>query len=126
MSGNCNSLEQLIPAWRVVASGHEIVRKGLRWEGGDGATIRLLEDPWVSNWSLFLVSNAVQHAPDIADLTVQSFITAERRWDQHKQNEVFNLDVVRLIAIISIARSPMLDRLRFLGDDLSSYSMSKA
>ena len=122
MYGNCNSLEQLISAWRVVASGREVVQKGLRWEVGDGATIRLLEDLWVSNRSLFLVSNAVQHASGMADLTVQSFITAERRWDQHKQNEVFNLDVVRLIAIIPIAHSPIPDRLRFLGDDLSSYS----
>lgn len=34
--------------WRSILAGREILRKGLSWAVGDGETIRLWNDPWLS------------------------------------------------------------------------------
>jgi len=41
-------------AWRAVVGGREVLRQGMQWEVGDGASIKTFDDPWVSNCPLRL------------------------------------------------------------------------
>lgn len=45
---DCPSPETASHGWRSVLAGRDILRKGLSWAVGNGDTIRLWDDPWLS------------------------------------------------------------------------------
>ena len=103
----------------------EILRKGLKWEVGDGASIRFLNDPWV-NCPLIFQANVVNASTSNEELYVQNFILPERRRDRVKLSEWIGKEVVRTICKILVPQNPMADRMGFLKSDLELYSVSKA
>ena len=45
---DCPTPATMSHGWRSILAGREILRKGLSWVVGDGKTIRIWDDPWLS------------------------------------------------------------------------------
>ena len=58
------------------------------------------------------------------DCSVQSFITSAKKWDEPRLIEAVGQDATE--AICRVQNSFMVGRLRFLGDDLTTFSVCKA
>jgi len=58
--------------------------------------------------------------------TVQEFITIDQKLDQNRLIDRVGKEIAQIISIIPIPHAPVVDHLRFIGDDLGEYSVSKA
>ena len=112
--------------WRAVGGGREVLRQGLKWEFGDGETINFLRDPWVSSSPLRLWPNVLRFSIDYGEKNVKSFIKPERNWKQVNKIKATGPEVSHNICKVSIPLTFVVDRPRFLGNDLAEYSVSKA
>ena len=60
---NCDFVQALLGnrplyVWRSITATQEVVKKGIKWRGGNGQSIQIWDDKWVSNSSSYKVSGA--------------------------------------------------------------------
>ena len=93
--------------WKWVLLGRQVLNRGLRWRVGNGESIRIASDPWISK-PHFFKPRLQNEAPN---LKVCELISDDRK--QWKMEEVANLVVTEdldLIQTILISRSGCLDK----------------
>ena len=110
----------------MVSGGCQILRKGLQWEVGSGASISFLNGPWVAPYLLKVWPNMSFPSSIGEDVTVQEFITPERSWDTRRLLNTVGQEVTRAICWIPLPHGLLDDRLKFLGNELGEYSVKKA
>jgi len=111
-------------AWRAVVEGRDILQWGLKWEIGDGASVKFFKDVWVSSsppnlWPNLLILNDT-------DKNVKEFISPTRQWDQRRFIETVGIVAAQVITRLPLPHGQAHDRMRFLGPDLIGYSINKA
>jgi len=92
-----------------VAAGRDFIRRGLKWEIGDGSSIMFFQDPWIGFSFLKLWPNIVLSNEADEGISVKEFITPSRQWDQLKPNEAVDIEVAQIICRVPLPQSQVGD-----------------
>jgi len=96
--------------WRNVLRSRHLLRQGIRWNLGQGEKIRFWEDNWLADQNLLQLLNRSIHSVSLPDTKVSDFITANKRWDMFKLNQVIHdSTILRKILGLDIPISNMAD-----------------
>ena len=119
-------VENCFSSLEAVMRGSEILKHGLKWEVGDGSMVPFFKYPWVSSCPLMLWPRLLGASEKREELLVQDFILPGRQWNQARLIDAVGSEVAKAICKIPLPHSVVADRVRFLGSDLSEFSVSKA
>ncbi|CAL9231928.1 unnamed protein product [Arabidopsis halleri] len=105
--------------WRGIMDGREILKKGLGWVIGNGATVNVWGSPWLST----SIPLCPMGPPPLADLNLKVSDLL------HPNTNVWNLEAIRLhlpqyeedIVKLVMSSSPKPDRLRWLPVKAGTY-----
>lgn len=96
--------------WRSIWEARKVLMRGLRWRVGDGRTIRVWHDRWLSSNPDMKPSTVGVVVNDMA--TVSDFMdNGTMTWRRDLLNNVFNEDDVNAILAIPISRLRVPDKL---------------
>ncbi|XP_021593063.1 uncharacterized protein LOC110600514 [Manihot esculenta] len=95
--------------WKSVHSSQQLLVRGTRWRVGDGRSIFVKNNPWLSSDSNFVPNDPmfIDDAMHVSDL----FVPGELRWDLEKVLNIFFMDDVRSILAIPLPLNPRPDKL---------------
>jgi hypothetical protein len=97
-------------AWRSIALARKVLWLGLRWNIGDGCSVKISEDPWLPLSSSFK-SVSAQHVLDPKE-TVSILINEDSQtWNVDVVNSLFSRWEAQIICAISLPPQKKLDRL---------------
>lgn len=118
-------MESKIPSnashgWRGIMDGREILKKGLGWVIGNGATVNVWGSPWMST----SIPLCPMGPPPLADLNLKVSDLL------HPNTNVWNLEAIRLhllqyeedILKLVLSSTPKPDRLRWLSVKAGTYT----
>uniref|UniRef100_A0A803PEK8 Reverse transcriptase domain-containing protein n=1 Tax=Cannabis sativa TaxID=3483 RepID=A0A803PEK8_CANSA len=80
--------------WRSLMWGKKVIANGYRWRVGNGETVRVLEDPWLSRPVTFKIYDK---PPLPENLYVADLKHGDGRWDENFVRSVFNMEDAELI-----------------------------
>uniref|UniRef100_A0A803PEX7 RNase H type-1 domain-containing protein n=1 Tax=Cannabis sativa TaxID=3483 RepID=A0A803PEX7_CANSA len=90
--------------WKGILWGRDLLAKGYRWCVGNGAKIRVNEDPWLPRQIPFHLRTKV---PIPKDVTLNSLITANGDWKINEVNSWFHKDDIPwVLGIIPSTHNP--------------------
>ncbi|XP_024199277.1 uncharacterized protein LOC112202498 [Rosa chinensis] len=108
--------------WRGIHVAKHILRRGVRWQVGNGQSVRVWEDPWIPRPSTFLpIIRHVDGPERVADLLLLGFT-----WNQVLINQYFAPEDVDLILSISLSHRDIPDRLIWHYDKRGRFSTKSA
>ena len=113
-------------ACRAIVGGRDILRRGMKWEIGDGSSIKFFKDPWVGSPLLKLWPNVMPPCSVDEDITVNNFITPTRHRNQERLVETIGTATAHEICKAPLPQSQVRDRMKFLGAELGAYSVNVA
>ncbi|XP_062021093.1 uncharacterized protein LOC133737577 [Rosa rugosa] len=88
--------------WRSIVKGQEVLRRGLRYQVGNGKTIRVWEDPWIPLPYSFIPYSSPMDG--LEDMLVEDLIDQEEKeWAISFMNEIFYPEEVGIIASIPLS-----------------------
>jgi ribonuclease HI len=92
--------------WRSILRARFIVRGGARWSIGSGATIPILDAPWLSNGES--IDGSIVGGSNVRDFKVQSLISEHGKvWNAPIIRQVFSNDIAT-----AILNTPLYDQVR--------------
>lgn len=111
--------------WRSILCARFIVRGGARWSIGSGATISILDAPWLSNGES--IDGNIVGGSRIHDFKVQSLISEHGQvWNAPIIRHVFNNDIASAILNTPLYEQVRNDRLIWKAERNSCYSVRSA
>jgi hypothetical protein len=86
--------------WRSVLKGIELLKKGIRWQIGDGRSVRIWNDPWIPRGTTRrLCSHQGRHLLQWVNELIEP---ATSQWDTELVTQTFHLDDVKIILTIPL------------------------
>jgi len=111
--------------WRSILRARFIVRGGARWSIGSGATIPILDAPWLSNGES--IDGNIVGGTHIRDFKVRSLISEhDKVWNVPIIRHVFNNDIVSAILNTPLYEQVRTDRLIWKAERNNCYSVRSA
>ncbi|XP_024190017.1 uncharacterized protein LOC112193983 [Rosa chinensis] len=108
--------------WRGIHAAKHILRRGVRWQVGNGQSVGIWEDPWIPRPSTFLsIIRHVDGPETVADLLLPGFT-----WNQVLINQYFAPEDVDLILSMSRSQRDVPDRLIWHYDKRGRFSTKSA
>ncbi|XP_040367476.1 uncharacterized protein LOC112178299 [Rosa chinensis] len=108
--------------WRGIHAAKHILRRGVRWQVGNGRLIRPWEDPWIPRPSSFLPIIRHEDGPErVSDLLLPGF-----SWNLALINQYFVADDVDLILSMPLSQRDVPDRLTWHYDKKGRFSTKSA
>ncbi|XP_024172251.1 uncharacterized protein LOC112178325 [Rosa chinensis] len=92
--------------WRGIFAAKSVLQAGLRWQVGNGTSIRIWDDPWIPRPNLF---RPIRYGP--SPLVLVSDLMVDGHWNKELISENFHADEALLICSIPLSRSIVPDRL---------------
>ncbi|XP_062014050.1 uncharacterized protein LOC133730487 [Rosa rugosa] len=92
--------------WRGIFAAKSVLQAGLRWQVGNGTSIRIWDDPWIPRPNLF---RPIRYGPSPRVLV--SDLMVDGHWNKELISENFPADEALLICSIPLSRSIVPDRL---------------
>ncbi|PRQ21155.1 putative RNA-directed DNA polymerase [Rosa chinensis] len=92
--------------WRGIFVAKSVLQAGLRWQVGNGTSIRIWDDPWIPRPNLF---RSIRYGP--SPLVLVSDLMVDGHWNKELIFENFHADEALLICSIPLSRSIVPDRL---------------
>ncbi|KAM5577920.1 hypothetical protein ABKV19_008311, partial [Rosa sericea] len=124
---NCSFMEAELKkgasyTWRSIMAGREVLRKGVRFQVGDGSKISLWRDPWLPLPSSFRPFSPIMEGTE--EWKVVDIIDAdEKEWLLEIMKELFTEMEVSKIASIPLSLRHATDRLVWHFDTKGLYSV---
>ncbi|XP_038974801.1 uncharacterized protein LOC120106025 [Phoenix dactylifera] len=101
----------LSPTWRVMCARAMVVLSEIRWVIGDGHSIDVLEDSWVTDWPICRLPTMVDSAR-LAGCRVRDLLDSEgSHWRVGLIREVFGEQLAEMILALPIPSGGVSDRL---------------
>ncbi|KAM5582252.1 hypothetical protein ABKV19_002583, partial [Rosa sericea] len=109
-------------AWRSIMHGRELLKKGLRFQVGNGSNISVWSDPWMP---LPFSFKPFTRPPDgLENLQVADLIDSDlHEWDFAVLQELFSPSEIEIIGRIPLSMSGPEDRLTWYYDKKGCYSV---
>ncbi|CAL1399998.1 unnamed protein product [Linum trigynum] len=109
--------------WTSILHGRDLLKQGVIWQIGDGATVQVLGDNWVPGWRPEeIVCRA--SAPNLNAVAVQALmIPGTGRWCLECLQQCFYEDVVARICSIPLPVQPVRDKLVWSRENDGVYSV---
>ncbi|CAN0878687.1 Uncharacterized mitochondrial protein AtMg00310 [Linum grandiflorum] len=96
--------------WRSILHGRDLLIKGLRFQIGQGFSIRALSDPWIPSFPPTTPRLHPSISNDYSNLSVASLIY-NHQWDIPILNNLFIHEDVKLITSIPLPTNPIEDNI---------------
>jgi len=112
-------------AWRSIFLARNLLKQGLVWRVGNGASIKIWGDRWIPT----PISFSVQSLPmsQLVNSWVDALIVKESKsWNVPLIQAIFNPKEVRVITLIPLSPNLPLDRLIWLGTTNEIFSVKSA
>ncbi|KAL0320134.1 UNVERIFIED_CONTAM: hypothetical protein Sradi_5274900 [Sesamum radiatum] len=126
-SWKCKNLSQAGPGcsftWRSIVSAQDLLSAGLRWQVGNGHTVRIWTDKWVPRPWTFKVLTAPNTLE--RDATVSELLTEEGDWNDELLNSIFQPEDVGATSGVSTCKGTP-DLLRWRYEPHGRYSVKSA
>ncbi|CAN1152609.1 Uncharacterized mitochondrial protein AtMg00310 [Linum perenne] len=85
--------------WRSILYGRDVLIQGMRWQIGNGRTIRIFKDPWIPNFPSASPYLNISKDHPLANRVVAELLSMNL-WNIPKLNEIFPmLDVIKILSI---------------------------
>lgn len=94
----------------------------VRWRVGDGNSIYVHSDPWISREENFYLEDGLVFIPN-ATWVCDLFVTGERRWDVFKIMNLFSINDIRRILSILLSLCANQDKLLWYFDWKGFYTI---
>ncbi|XP_062014459.1 uncharacterized protein LOC133730987 [Rosa rugosa] len=108
--------------WRGIFEAKAILLRGIRWQVGDGLSIRIWEDPWVPRPFLFRPFVRRAEGP----IRVADLLLPGGKWNHQTILEVFDHEDASLILSIPLSHRVIPDRLVWHFDSKGLFSTKSA
>ncbi|XP_024196088.1 uncharacterized protein LOC112199282 [Rosa chinensis] len=108
--------------WRGIHAAKHILRRGVRWQVGNGRLIRPWEDPWIPRPSSFLP--IIRH--EVGPERVSALLLPGFSWNLALINQYFVADDVDLILSMPLSQRDVPDRLTWHYDKKGRFSTKSA
>ncbi|XP_062028922.1 uncharacterized protein LOC133744912 [Rosa rugosa] len=107
--------------WRGIFSAKETIAKGLRWQIGDGSSVRIWEDPWIPRPYLFrpLRFTVTPHS-QVSELIQNG------EWNRELVTEIFSPEDALLMLSLPLSNSRVVDRLIWHYDSKGRFTTKSA
>jgi len=90
--------------WRSILRAPFLVRGGARWSIGSGATISILNEPWLSNGEV--ISSDIPGAYYVQNFTINRLMNLyDKRWNEQVVRQVFSVDIA-----VKILHTPLVSQ----------------
>ena len=101
-------------AWRSLMAAQALVRRGVRWQVGDGERIQVWKDKWLPNPSTYKVVTSENLGPRVT--WVRDIIDGDKmEWRANLIRQTFMLQDVDAILSIPLSANRARDRLIWAG-----------
>ena len=111
--------------WRSIMRARFIVRGGARWTIGSGASISILNEPWLTNGEF--ISSHVPGAHSIHNFTINSLMNLyDKSWNEQVVRQVFSADIASKILHTPLISQVEEDRIVWKGERHRRYSVRSA
>jgi hypothetical protein len=111
--------------WRSIWNAQPLLKEGLMWRIGDGASVKIWGDKWIPNTSSHQL--AVPTIPPLAESKVQMLIDRDSNWwNIPLLEQLFPLQIVEHICQIPIAPRSAEDRMIWSGSLNGQFSVRSA
>jgi len=111
--------------WRSIMRARFIVRGGARWTIGSGASISILNEPWLTNGEF--ISSDVPGAHSIHNFTINSLMNLyDKSWNEQVVRQVFSADIASKILHTPLISQVEEDRIVWKGERHRRYSVRSA
>ena len=107
-------------AWKSILKARKVISRGARWRVGDGSTIRVVADIWLTgnNGSQTLSpNNSLPSSSTVSTLIDQD----SRDWNYHLIDAISTLVEANLIKAVPLCSPPQKDFLYWLMDKFGEY-----
>ena len=112
-------------AWKSLMAAQGVVRKGIRWQVGDGKSIRVWCDKWVPKPSTYMVVSLETQSPWV--ILVKDLINRGIfKWDADLVNRCFNAKDASAILGIPLSSMGRKDRLIWVACNSGKFSVKSA
>ena len=102
-----------------------IVRGGTRWSIGSGATISILNEPWLSNGEV--ISSDIPGAHFVHNFTINSLMNLyDKSWNEQVVRQVFSDDIANKILHTPLISQVDEDRIILKAERHERYSVRSA
>lgn len=111
--------------WRSIIAAKELIKQGTRWLVGNGDTIKIWEDKWLTSPSTFQIQSPItilSKEARVSDL----FIEGELKWNASLINQIFWFEETEIITQIPISRSGREDKFYWGGTKKGLFSVRSA
>ncbi|XP_039684970.1 uncharacterized protein [Medicago truncatula] len=111
--------------WHSIMRARFIVRGGARWSVGSGATIPILNEPWLPNGEF--ISSDIPGAHFVRNFTVNSLMNLyEKTWNEQVVRKVFSDDIANKILHTPLISQVDEDRIIWKAERHGRYSVRSA
>jgi len=111
--------------WRSIMRARFIMRGGARWSVGSGATIPILNEPWLPNGEF--ISSDIPGAHFVHNFTVNSLMNLyDKSWNEQVVRQVFSDDIANKILHTALISQVDEDRIIWKAEKHGRYSVRSA
>ncbi|XP_062005779.1 uncharacterized protein LOC133722953 [Rosa rugosa] len=107
--------------WRGIFGAMEVIKKGIRWQIGDGSSVRIWEDPWIPRPHLFrpLRFHDVPYS-QVSELMQNG------EWDKELVQTIFSPDDALIILSLPLSSNRVADRVIWHYDPKGRFTTKSA
>jgi len=111
--------------WRSIMRSRFIVRGGARWSIGSGATISILNEPWLSNGEF--ISSDILGSHFVHNFTINILMNLhDKSWNEQVVRQVFSADIANKILHTPLISQVEEDKIIWKAERHRRYSVRSA
>jgi len=111
--------------WRSIMGARFIVRGGAKWSIGSGASIPILNEPWLTNGEC--IRSDIPGAHFVSNLNINSLMNLhDKSWHEHAVRQVFSVDIAEKILHTPLIPQVDGDRIIWKAERNGRYSVRSA
>ncbi|CAJ2640848.1 unnamed protein product [Trifolium pratense] len=109
-------------AWRGIWEARRILMNGCRWSVGNGATIKVMQEPWLRDAAGAWLPSP--HDQSVHNFNVKDLMSPNRKmWDKEKIESIFPLHITNRILAIPLFDMLEEDKLTWIDNSNGLYSV---
>jgi len=106
--------------WQSIMRARFIVRGGAKWSIGSGASILIINEPWLPNGEC--ICSDIPGAHSVSNFTINSLMNLhDKSWNKHTVRQVFSVDIADKILLTPLIPQVDVDRVIWKAEQNRRY-----